>query len=163
PSLRMCDEKLPPCFATTLQSSTRSSVVASDPGGIMSMLESPSAPSFIDSSSSTFIPANCAGVGRSNDWPITPCQMLSSPTYDATFTATPDSSTRLKQAASARHRPLLTSYTGPTGYGPADVPSPSTSVVTPWRTLLGALPSSRRSMSECECMSMNPGATTSPL
>ena len=46
--------------------------------------------------------------------------------------------------------------------GPAEVSSPRISVVTPWRTLLGALPSSSRVMSECECMSMNPGATTSP-
>ena len=46
--------------------------------------------------------------------------------------------------------------------GPAEVSSPRISVVTPWRILLGALPSSKRVMSECECMSMNPGATTSP-
>ena len=42
-------------------------------------------------------------------------------------------------------------------------PSPSTSVVTPWRILLWASPSSSSTKSECECMSMKPGATTSPF
>ena len=46
--------------------------------------------------------------------------------------------------------------------GPPEVSSPRTSVVTPWRILLWASPSSSKGRSECECMSMKPGATTRP-
>ncbi len=38
-----------------------------------------------------------------------------------------------------------------------------TSVVTPWRILLWALPSVTSGMSEWECVSMKPGATTRPF
>ena len=57
-----------------------SSVVASEPGGMASMLDRPNAPSFIASSTSSFISPNCSAVGRANDLPITHCQTLSRPT-----------------------------------------------------------------------------------
>ena len=44
--------------------------------------------------------------------------------------------------------------------GATDPLSPITSVVTPWRILLSALPSVSSAKSECECGSMNPGART---
>ena len=40
--------------------------------------------------------------------------------------------------------------------------SPITSVVTPWRILLSALPSTSSEKSECECGSMKPGASALP-
>ena len=40
---------------------------------------------------------------------------------------------------------------------------PVTSVVTPWYALLSPPESNSMVVSECECMSMNPGATTSPV
>ena len=46
--------------------------------------------------------------------------------------------------------------------GAIESDSPITSVVTPWRILLWALPSVTSGMSECECMSMKPGASTRP-
>jgi hypothetical protein len=44
--------------------------------------------------------------------------------------------------------------------GAIDVPSPVTSVVTPWRILLAARPSTRWLNSDWPRRSMNPGATT---
>ena len=80
PSVRMCDEYRPPCFFTTWHNATRSSVVASEPGGIIMYVERPSAPSVIASSRSAFISSNCFAVGRACDFPITHSQMLSRPT-----------------------------------------------------------------------------------
>src|SRR5207249_4271410 len=46
---------MPPCSRTTLQSSTRSSVVANEPGGIINAVERPKAPSFMAWAIKSFI------------------------------------------------------------------------------------------------------------
>ena len=74
---------------------------------------------------------------------------------------------RIEVAAQGRPRPRAAAVLGggrrplPLA-GPAEVSSPRISVVTPSRTLLVRIAVLEQSMSECECMSTNPGATTSP-
>ena len=113
-------------------------------------LDRPKAPSFIASSTSAFICSSCSAVGRAYELPMTPSPDVVQADVGGDVDGDAGLLQRVEVAAErGPAAPPCRATVARCGvslpwYGPAELPSPSTSVVTPWRILLWASPSSSR-------------------
>ena len=140
-------------------------------GATVSPVEKLKAPCSIDSATSLRIVSSSSAVGRrsslrptaerTEEWPTWGAMLMLMP-LDSSASAQPSRSFQFHGWTDAMSgSPAPSGPLGPMGNG--EKPQlPVTSVVTPWNTLLSPPGSSRRVTSEWECMSMNPGHTTSP-
>ncbi len=144
-----------------------SSVVTFNSRGPATIVERPNAPSRSASSSRDWISFSSSGVGLASESPSTQPSKLPRPTYEATLTAVSLFSTVSRYPPNVDQCSVFSPWRNVFSEsfpfdGPPDVSSPRTSVVTPCVILLSAAPSVKSGRSECECMSMKPGATINP-
>ena len=139
-------------------------------GEMVSPVDMLNAPCSTDSAVSLRISASSSGVGaresasptanRRAEWPTCGATLMLRP-FSSSLFAQPSRSVQSHSTDETWDLSTASLPIAPTGYG--EMPQfPTTSVVTPWYTLLSPPGSSRSVLSECECMSMKPGATICP-